>query len=84
MTDRDTPIADDDDDDSDSNNNKKITSTIEEIAPDDTTRTKESDVVVDDSNPKTCLNCGFTSINIKACLTQCPNCGSVRDCSDGI
>ena len=52
--DQDTPTAD-----KENTQEEKITETIEEIAPDDTTRTKEADVVVDDSNPKLCLNCGF-------------------------
>lgn len=77
-TSQDTPTADDDN----NHNNDAITKTIEEIIPDDISREKDADVLIDEDDPKTCLNCGFRMIELKACMLQCPNCGSIKDCSE--
>lgn len=57
----------------------RITETIEEIIPDDTTG-EQAVVISDDIN--SCLRCGYKMIELKTCMLQCPNCGSVKDCDE--
>jgi Zn finger protein HypA/HybF involved in hydrogenase expression len=59
------------------------TSKIAELIIDsDTAATKEADILIDEEDPKACLNCGYQMIELKTCMLQCPNCGSVKDCSE--
>lgn len=71
-TDQDTPT----------DKENEITETIEEIALDDTTRSGEANVIVDEDNEKACFNCGYRMIEQKACMLKCINCGAVKDCSE--
>ena len=54
------------------------------IDSEDKTRAEEANVVIDESNPNTCMRCGFVTTDIEACLAKCLNCGAVRDCSDSL
>lgn len=62
--------------------NDTVTRIIEEIAPDDMSKEKDFDVVIDEHDPKTCLNCGFRMIELKSCMLRCSNCGATKDCSE--
>jgi hypothetical protein len=72
-------------DDDSSNGTNKVTKTIEEIAPDDTTTTGESQVIIDMDNPMTCERCGYSMMTRFMggyCHQRCQNCGSEKTCSD--
>jgi rubrerythrin len=66
-----------------SNSDKAAEEKIAELIIDsDASATKEADILIDESDPKVCFQCGFTMVELKTCMLRCPNCGATKDCSE--
>jgi predicted RNA-binding Zn-ribbon protein involved in translation (DUF1610 family) len=62
------------------NNKDQIVSDL--LTDTDPTETGEGAVEIDETDPNTCLNCGFKMVELTSCHLKCPNCGSEKDCSE--